>query len=174
MAGALGITAAVALAAEAPPQGAAPADRPKASSAVEIPVQGGTAGRLAPVLGAPPPPAVSLERKAVRATLDAPKSAAPPATVALPPLRALALAEGEATLDVDGARQVVRPGSRLGRDTVKAVGPGRLVLARPAAPGRRGGDSLIVVTFDAGGQPRARVFWTQDPTAPRAPEVKQP
>jgi hypothetical protein len=94
--------------------------------------------------------------------------------VGLPSLRALVMAQGEATLDVGGARQVVRSGSRLGRDTVKAVGPGRLVLAHPAASGEPGGASLVVVTFDAAGRPQTRFFWRQDPTAPRAPEVKQP
>jgi hypothetical protein len=168
------MVAAMALAGEAPQETSPPVDRPKASSVVKVTAQEGTEGQIAPVPGAPDPLPVSLERKAVRVTLDAPKSLQTRRDVALPGLRALAMAEGEATLDIGGSRQVVRPGSRLGRDTVKAVGPGRLVLARAATPGERGGDSLVVLTFDAAGRVRARVFWTQDPTVPRAPEVKQP
>ncbi len=144
-------------------------ERPKASSAVQVPAQGG--GGVEPVPGAPPAVAPSLESRPVPATLGAvPRISR--ADAAHASLRALSTAEGEATLDVDGVRETVRPGSRLGRDTVKSVSPGRLVLERPAGAGQPA--SLVIITFDEAGQGKSRVFWTTDPTAPAAPEVKQP
>jgi hypothetical protein len=86
----------------------------------------------------------------------------------------LALSDDEATVELDGRRQVVRPGSRLGDDIVKSISPGRLVLIRPAKPEDPGGEALVVVTFDPEGRGRSQVFWTRDPTAPVAPEVKTP
>ena len=75
-------------------------------------------------------------------------------------LRAVSVAEGEATLEIDGAREVVRPGSRVGGDTVKSVEPGRIVLERPAKPGEPGGPALVIVTFDEAGRAKTRVFST--------------
>jgi hypothetical protein len=145
-------------------------ERPKASSARQVQAQGGGGG-VEPVAGAPPPVAPSLEMRPVAATLG-PLPSAPGAAAALSSLRALATAEGEASLEVDGVRETVRPGSRLGRDTVKSVGPGRLVLERPAS-GRQPA-ALVIVTFDATGRAKERVFWRSDPTLPAAPGVKQP
>jgi hypothetical protein len=146
-------------------------ERPKKSSAVQVPVQGG--GGVEPVPGAPPPVPPSLESKAVAATV-APGPRLSGTDAASASLRAISMAEGEATLEVEGVREVVRPGSRLGRDTVKSVGPGRLVMERAAAPGEKGGPSLVIVTFDGAGRSKTQVFWTKDPTAPAAPEVKRP
>ncbi len=150
--------------------GLAPAEeRPKASSAVQVPAQGGSG--VEPVPGAPPPVAPSLESRPVPATLGAvPRLSR--ADAAHASLRALSTAEGEATLDIDGVRETVRPGSRLGRDTVKSVSPGRLVLARPATSGEP--SALVIITFDEAGRAKTRVFWATDPTAPAAPEVKKP
>ena len=86
----------------------------------------------------------------------------------------MSVAQGEATLEIDGQREVVRPGSQIGGDTVKSVEPGRLVLERPAKPGLPGGPALVIVTFDEAGRAKTRVFWTADPEAPRPAEVKQP
>jgi hypothetical protein len=85
-------------------------------------------------------------------------------------VRALSMQDGEATLELDGVRQTVRPGSRLGRDAVKSVSPGRLVLDRPAT-GKRPA-ALVIVTFAEGGRAKEQVFWTADPTVPA--EVKRP
>jgi hypothetical protein len=107
----------------------------------------------------------------VAATLG-PLPSATGAVAALSSVRALSTAEGEASLEIDGVRETVRPGSRLGRGTVRSVSPGRLVLERPA-DGQEPA-SLVVVTFDEAGRAKERVFWKSDPTLPAAPEVKQP
>jgi hypothetical protein len=154
--------------APAPRGGDARADeRPKTSSAVQVPAQGGDG--VEPVAGAPPPVAPSLETRPVRATLGpAPPSSR--ASTARSSLRALSMTDGEATLELDGVREIVGPGSRLGSDTVKSVSPGRLVLDRPAT-GKKPA-ALVIVTFGEGGRAKEQVFWTADPAA-RA-EVKRP
>jgi hypothetical protein len=148
----------------------APGDeRPRTSSTVQAPAQGG--GGVEPVPGAPPAIEPSLERKPARATLaPGPRPARADTAV----LRDVSLAPGEATLEIDGAREVVRPGSRIGGDTVKLVEPGRLVLERPAKPGQTGGPALVIVTFDEAGRGKTRAFWTADPEALRPAEVKRP
>lgn len=144
-------------------------ERPRASSGVQVQAQGGSG--VEPVAGAPPPVAASLEARRVAATLmDATSPSR--AHAALSPLRALSTAEGEASLDIDGVRETVRPGSRLGRDTVKSVSPGRLVLERPAA--EKEPSALVIVTFDEAGRAQERVFWRADPTVPAAPKVEHP
>ena len=88
-------------------------------------------------------------------------------------IRLLSVAEGEATVELEGRAQVVRSGSPLAGGTVKAVGPGRLVYVRPPAAGEPGDETLVVVGFDAEGRPSTRVFWTHDPSVPRS-EVTRP
>jgi len=129
---------------------------PKTSSAVQVPAQGGEG--VEPVPGAPPPVTPSLETRPVPATIGT----VPAASSAPIALRALSLKDGEATLGRAGVRETVRPGSRLGRDTVKSVSQGRLVLDRPAT-GRKPA-ALVIVTFGEGGRAREQVFWTADPT----------
>jgi len=146
-------------------------ERPRKSSAVQAPAQGG--GGVEPVPGAPPAIEPSLESKPARATL-APGPRPARADVAKASLRAVSVSEGEATLEIDGKPEVVRPGSQVGGDTVKSVEPGRIVLERPATPGRPGGPALVIVTFDEAGRSKTRVFWTADLEAPRASEVKRP
>ena len=155
----------------------APEGRRQVSSAVQATAQGGHAETEA-LPGASPPLEPSLETRAARGRIEAPASPArapsvAPTSLGVASLRLLSVAEGEATVEVDGQAQRVRPGSRLGDGTVKAVGPGRLVYSRPAAAGEPGDEALVVVTFDAGGQPRTRVFWTRDPEASPT-EVKRP
>ncbi len=145
-------------------------ERPRASSAVQVPVQGG--GGVEPLPGAPSPVAPSLESRLVNA-IPGPRPSSSGVESAGMNLRAISTAEDEATLEIDGVRETVRAGSRLGRDTVKSVGPGRLVLERPAS-GARGGASLVIVTFDETGRSKTRVIWTTDPAAPAAPEVERP
>lgn len=145
-------------------------ERPKASSVVKVQVQGGEGG-IEPVAGAPPPVAPSLPSGPVAATIG-PLPSVPRTDTLAQSLRALATADGEATVEIDGVRETVRPGSRLGRDAVKSVSPGRLVLDRPA--GAKEPAALVIVTFDEGGRAKERVFWSTDPTVPAAPEVKQP
>jgi len=135
-------------------------ERPRTSSAVSARAQGG--GGLEPVQGAPPAIEPSLEVKTVRATLA---PGVPRASVATPSFRAVSAAQGQVTLEIDGACEVVRRGSELGGDVVKAVEAGRIVLDRPARPGQAGGAALVIMTFDAAGAPKTRVFYTGDPDA---------
>jgi hypothetical protein len=167
MAGALVCTAV--LAPEPGARGAFADERPRTSSAVQVPAQGG--GGVEPVPGAPPSVAPSLESRPVPATLGpAPRLSADAARSSL---RAVSTADGEATLEIDGVPETVRPGSRLGRDTVKSVSPGRIVLDRSATAKEPA--ALVIVTFDEKtGRAKTRVFWATDPTTPVAPEVKRP
>jgi hypothetical protein len=145
-------------------------ERPKASSVVKVQVQGGEGG-VEPVAGAPPPVPPSLPSGPVAATFG-PLPSVPRTDTLGQSLRALATADGEATVERDGVRETLRPGSRLGRDTVKSVSSGRIVLERAAAAKEPA--ALVIVTFDEAGRATTRVFWTSDPTLPVAPEVKQP
>jgi len=180
-------------------------ERPKTSKAVQVPAQGGEG--IAPIPGAPPSAETSLAaRPAVGAALPSAEGALQVARQPTGPmsLRALSLVEGEATLEIDGVREVVRPGSRLGAHAVKSVVPGRIVLTRSSATGpdplhvqgaaqtagvpghvdgagptvdgadRWEGAPLVIVTFDASGEGKARVFWTSDPAAPVPAEAKRP
>jgi hypothetical protein len=164
-------------AAESAGQAGTPAqDQPTARKreAPPVKVKVKTGGDVEPVAGAPSPPPVSMERKPVRATVGPVRVRPAQADATAVPLVAVSFAQGEATLEVSGARQVVRPGSRLGNDTVRSVVPGRIVLERPAATGTQGGRALVIVTFDESGRSREQVFWTVDPTRPVTPEVKRP
>lgn len=133
-----------------------------------------TGGEVEPEAGAPPPAPSPTEGKPARVTVGVTAARPARAEVATGALVAVAFGDGEATLEVGGRRQVVRPGSRLGDGTVRSVAPGRIVLERPAARGGGGGPALVIVTFDAAGRSREQVFWTTDPTRPVAPEVKRP
>jgi hypothetical protein len=162
---ALAIGGSVASAAETEPQ-ATGSRRRAAPSPVQVEVQG-RAGKLEPVRSAPAPLIPPMERKRVAVSVGAPSASVRQAQAA-PAFRAVSLAEGEGTLEIDGVSQLVRAGTRLGRDTVKAVGPGRIVLERAPAPGERGGVALLIVTFDGKGGTRTRTFFAQDDTAPEA------
>jgi hypothetical protein len=164
---ALGTVALVWLAGGPP---AAGDERPRASSQVQAPAQGG--GGVEPVSGTPPAVAPSLEAKPAAATIQAGPRLARRASGRS--MRRLAVEEGEATLDVDGVREVLRPGTRLGADTVRSVSPERIVLEREAKPGEAGGPALVILTFDEAGRGTERVFWTADPGAPRPAEAKRP
>lgn len=150
--------------------GAFAQERSKASSVVKVQVQGGDGG-VEPVAGAPPPVPPSVPSGPVAATFG-PLPSVPRSDTLGQSLRALATADGEATVEMDGVRETLRPGSRLGRDTVKSVSAGRLVLDRSATAKEPA--ALVIVTFDEAGRAKTHVFWTSDPTLPAAPEVKQP
>jgi hypothetical protein len=78
--------------------------------------------------------------------------------------RALALAEGEGRLLIDGAPRRVKAGQTVDGYVVRAVGPGRLVLERAA--------ELAIVTFDATGAARVRVVFEADPTPQKMVQPK--
>ena len=128
-----------------------------------------------------PNPMVSAERPQAPRPDTAPRTVAVPAEPARGPrdsadagllkgARALALRSGEARLVVSGVERVVRPGDLIGTDTVKTITPERLVLVRAdaAAPSA----SLVVVSFDAQGRARIRVYAASDTTVRALPEVK--
>jgi hypothetical protein len=143
-------------------------DRPRASSTVKVKVQG-AGGGVEPVAGAPPAVEPSLTSKPARAAVA---PAGPRPLAATPaPLRAVTLSDGEATLEIEGRQEVVRPGSVLRGDTVRSVTPEHIVLERPAPAGDAGGPGLVIMTFDEKGQSSTRVIWTRDPA--RDAEVKQ-
>jgi hypothetical protein len=81
-------------------------------------------------------------------------------------LKALSVTDGEARLVVGGAETVVHVGDALGRDQVKSITPGRIVLHRPAGADPKSGEALVVMDFDAAGRARVLVLSTKDPTAP--------
>jgi hypothetical protein len=83
-------------------------------------------------------------------------------------LRALNLGEGEGQVVFGAVQQTIRPGQSLGGYRVEAVGPGRVVLSMS---GGGLGDSVALVTFDALGRPRVRVYSTVDTTGAKPPEV---
>jgi hypothetical protein len=150
-----------------------PSARKQEAPAVEVKVE--TGGDVEPVPSAPPAPVVPMERRPGPATVGPVRVRPMQAGATTGALVAVSFAENEATLQVNGARKVVRLGSRLGDDTVRSVVPGRIVLERPAAAGAQGGPAaLVIVTFDESGRSREQVFWTVDPTRPVAPEVKKP
>jgi hypothetical protein len=78
---------------------------------------------------------------------------------------AVELKEGEAHLLVGGAPVQLRPGSAVGSDNVKSIGSDRIVLVRGATPANPAGSATVVLTFDAQGQSRVRVYWLSDPAA---------
>jgi hypothetical protein len=84
------------------------------------------------------------------------RAAAPPSGE-LASLRAVSLREGSGVISFAGTTRPVRPGDRLARATVKAVGSDRLVLEGPATSSGTGA-ALIVVTFGPGGEARVRTF----------------
>jgi len=171
--GAVVCTAALAL---APPPVRAQDPDPSAhrSRGVRVLVQGG-AGTADLEQPAPPPPEVTVASRPARGRIEEPNaSAAPSDSLPVVSLHRVSLAEGEGTVEIDGRREVVRPGSRLGSDIVKSVSPEQLVLARPPKEGGQEGETLVIVTFDADGKARSRVFRTRDISAPEVPEAKRP
>ena len=127
--------------------------------------------------GATPSPSQGTQKVAgaPSSTAKAPAPAAATANVAprtlLASMRAVSLAEGEARVSVAEGERVLRPGDRLGADTVRTVSDGVIVLDRPAPLGKPGGAATVVVRFDANGQARVRVLYEHDPTPLQAPRV---
>lgn len=81
-------------------------------------------------------------------------------------MRALSVGSGEARVALGSEQRTLRPGDVVAGDLVKAIGDGRIILARPDA---LGGESTVVVTFDAQGRALVRVISLRDrSTAPKA------
>lgn len=85
-------------------------------------------------------------------------------------LRSSASGEAEVQL-ADGTLRTLRPGDKAGSDTVETIEPGRIVLRRAAAGGAPTA-GLVVVTFEASGVARVRVYLDADPTALPVREVR--
>jgi hypothetical protein len=132
----------------------------------------------------PGPSGTSWER-ASSATISRPQASGPVAAVSRPAdsrvsgetgelqgAKAVALEEGEATLLVGGAPLRLRPGSPLGSDIVKSIGSDRIVLVRGATAMNPTGAATVVLTFDAQGQSRVRVYRLSDPAAATPREVR--
>lgn len=86
--------------------------------------------------------------------------------------RAVQLKEGEARLIVGDAPLHLRPGTPVGSDVVKSIGTDRIVLLRGVTASNPAGSATVVVTFDARGQGRVRVYWLSDPAAAVPREVR--
>jgi len=90
----------------------------------------------------------------------------------LPGARAVALKEGEASLLIGGSALSLRPGSLVGSDVVKSIGSDRIILVRGATATNPAGSATVVVSFDAQGHSRVRVYWLSDPPATVPREVR--
>ena len=124
-----------------------------------------------PVLITPTPAPVDPTPKLVRIPGPPPGTSPQDAKgAATPVLRAVSLREGEGRLLVGGTERTVRPGDTLGRDVVKAVAPGRMVLSRLATGGRPA--ALVVVDFDSAGRSRTRVYLGPEAAPAPPPEVR--
>jgi len=110
----------------------------------------------APVLSAPGAP----QRVSARVAPATPGPAS--AGDVLPRLKAIALSEGEARVQLDGSILTLRPGSSIGTDIVRTVGADRIILVRGANAADASTPATVVVTFDAQGRSRVRVYWTHD------------
>ncbi len=83
-------------------------------------------------------------------------------------LRVVSMSEGTARVVVGDRTLDVRPGDAIGGDVVRSITSGQIVLDRPATSAT--GEASVVVSFDAQGRSRVRVYASKDPTAPRPPQ----
>ena len=120
-------------------------------------------------------PAVSAKRPARPVTANVSPAASALGSVeagALQGATAVALNEGEATVLIGGSALSLRPGSLVGPDVVKSIGGDRIVLVRGGTTTNPAGSATVVVSFDARGRSRVRVYWQSDPPATVPPEVR--
>lgn len=118
-----------------------------------------------------PPPQGPLAARSARPP-SRPGTGAAPIEGALKGARALPSPPGTLRLLFPDGERTLRPGDRLGSDVVRTAADGLLVLDRPPIASRTGGGATVVVRFDAGGQPRMRVYHVEDPTPVNPPEVR--
>jgi hypothetical protein len=88
-------------------------------------------------------------------------------------LEAVSTKDGEAVIKTADGTRLLRPGDPLGTDVVKAITEGVIVLERRAQPGRPGGESTVVVRFDARGRPKVQIYYAEDPTRVEPPESRR-
>jgi len=118
-----------------------------------------------------PPPSGPLAARSARPH-TVPGTGIAPTDGPLKGVRALSSQAGEMRLLFPDGERTLRPGDRLGTDVVRTVGESLLVLDRPSIASLPGGGAMVVVRFDAAGQPRMRVYHVEDPTPVNAPEVR--
>jgi hypothetical protein len=143
-----------------PPEGAAPADKPKAEKRYGhglLPEPGPTSGYGPAEFTTPAPPSREQARRESGPLFDA---------------RLLGVDGEAARLRLPDGEVTLRAGDSLGDEVVKSVRGRQIVLRRPARPGRAGGDALVIAEFDAAGVARVRVVWSDNPGAPVPPEVR--
>ncbi len=122
-----------------------------------------TAAAGAAVVAVPSPPAVDLSPHAVTvpgrgASRDRDSAEAG----ALKGVQSRQIRSGEARLLVGGAERVVHPGDLIGTDVVKSIEPGRVLLTRALGDGD---EVTVVVSFDAAGRGRVRIYSAKDHSA---------
>jgi hypothetical protein len=79
------------------------------------------------------------------------------------------LLDGEARVRLDGTERTIRVGDTVAGDVVRRIEGGRIILARPEGDGR---EATVIVTFDAQGRARVRVFSTVDPRPLNPPNIR--
>ena len=87
-------------------------------------------------------------------------------------IRALSVGDGEARLVIGGVERRIRPGDAIGTDVVTGIAPERITLVRSAAATAPSGEATVVVSFDAQGLGRVRVYSLKGPGGPAAPAFK--
>jgi len=115
------------------------------------------------VVAVPSPPPVDLSPHAVRVpgpggSRDRDSAGAG----ALKGVQARQTRTGEARLLLGGAERTVHRGDLIGTDVVKSIEPGRVLLTRALADGD---EATVVVSFDAAGRGRVRIYSAKDHSA---------
>src|SRR5438477_1154915 len=117
----------------------------------------------AAVVAVPSPPAVDLSPHAVTVPgRGASRDRDAAEAGALKGVQSRQIRSGEARLLLGGSERTVHPGDLVGTDVVKSIEPGRVLLTRALA-GRD--EESVVVTFDAAGRGRVRIYSTKDHSA---------
>jgi hypothetical protein len=116
-------------------------------------------------LQSPPAPVVDTSAKTAKAPGPRPSAASTADAGVLKEMKAIALGQGEARISLRSTVRTLRPGDVVEGSLVKAIGDGRILLSRPE-PG--GGESTVIVTFDAQGRASVRVINLRDHTSRQA------
>jgi hypothetical protein len=139
------------------------------SAAAQEPAGSSHAGAGVQVAVPSPPPPDLAPHPASVSGAGASRSRDSAGTAAFKAIQARQITTGTARLVWANAERTVRPGDAIEGAVVKSIEPGRIVLSRPA---REGPDDLVVLTFDAAGRARVRVYAAADPGAAAAPAVR--
>jgi len=131
---------------------------------------GGTPSGAGTTIAVPsPPPIDNAPRAATVAGAGAPRDRDSAGTSALKGVQAREVKAGRARLLLASGLRTVRPGDLIGSDVIRSIEPGRILLARR---GPDGNEATVVVSFDAAGRGRVRVYFGADPSAVAPPAVR--